>query len=250
MFASRFGQGAARPSIFMPRGVPGAWHLDLADEFNGPANAAPDPSIWTYWLQNQTRNSAINRAENTFLDGSGNLCLRITNTDIGHGAELSAGGLITTRHDFGFVEEFLECSLSAHGWCTFWRQSTESGTGMSGLNTPPDPPDGAEYDIVEQFGGDANPIQHNIHWGGYGANHTTTGQNISVADKTAFNVFGMWFSPINNWVKFYVNGALDYTFTTILSTRTDNEARLTVETNGDVTSALAKVGYFRRWVQS
>lgn len=227
-----------------PFGPGGSWILSFKDDFDGPANSAPNLGIWEYWLQDQTRRAAVNRVENTFLDGNSNLCVRVTTADIGHGSELSAGGLIT-KVKYGPTEEFYECSMSAHGWCTFWRQSTESGDGMSGLNTPPDPADGAEYDIAENY--DDSVLGHNIHWGGYEGNHQTTGQNITVADKTAFNVYGMHISPKNGFVKFYVNGVLDYTFTTIISTRTDNEIRLTTETEGDITSAIAKFGYCAHW---
>jgi hypothetical protein len=107
-----------------------------------------------------------------------------------------------------------------------------------------------EYDILEQYGGNGHPIQHNIHWGGYGTHHTTTGHDITgVADKFALNVYGFERSVLGGYAKFYINGVLDYTFTTIVSTRTDHELRLTAETEGDITSAIAKVGYCARWTR-
>lgn len=37
------------------------------DAASGAVNEAPD---FSFWLQNQTRNNAINISENTYLDGS------------------------------------------------------------------------------------------------------------------------------------------------------------------------------------
>jgi hypothetical protein len=184
----------------------------------------------------------MNRAENAFISG-GVLNLRTTTANIGYGSELSAGGLETDYY-MG-PEEFLEMRCAMSGWFAGWSQTYD---GMWGLNTPPDPADGAEYDIIEQYNGDSQPIQHNVHWGGYESNHRTAGQDITgVADKFAMNTYGFWRSVSGGFCKFYVNGSLSYTFTTIVSTRTDHGMRLTVETDGGITSCLAKVAYAARW---
>ena len=55
----------------------------FADEFDGPAGSAPDPSKWAYdtggggWGNNELEVYTSSRA-NSFLDGNGNLVIRAT----------------------------------------------------------------------------------------------------------------------------------------------------------------------------
>lgn len=226
-----------------PAGCAGLWRLVIADDFDGAANAVPDTSVWNYWLLNQARWDAMNRAENTFLDGSGNLTLRITNADIGHGSELSAGGLESNQHFApGTFFEF-RAALGSTGHATCWVQ-TENG--MNGVNTPPDPADGCETDLGEFAPSIA--LQNNVIWGGYGSNEHQSAHALGL-DQTAFHVYGMNWNLVNGTYDFYVDGALINQVSAIVSTRTDHVMRMTIEHDfGAATSATALVDYARAWV--
>src|SRR5690348_13334899 len=64
------------------------WRLIWGDEFNGPRNAAPDPSKWTYdlggggWGNNELE-VYTDRRENSYQDGHGNLVIRVLKTRSG-----------------------------------------------------------------------------------------------------------------------------------------------------------------------
>src|ERR1700686_1091462 len=76
-----FGAAAAHPQS--PAPSPPAWKLAWSDEFNGPANTAPDASKWVYDLGhggdgwgNHELESYTNSLENVHQDGHGHLVIR------------------------------------------------------------------------------------------------------------------------------------------------------------------------------
>lgn len=233
----------AAPPVVQPFGIGGSWQLIFQDEFDGAVNAAPDSSKWTFWLQNQTRNNAINRSENTFLDGSSNLVVRSTNANIGHGTENSAGGLESVIKTFA-PQSYWEARIKSvsRSWFGFWNQTDN---GMNGLNPPPDPSDGAEVDILEDLVG--TTLQHALHYGAYGSNHTFQTSGIGFDPTAAYHVYGYHWDLAGNANKWYVDGALDWTNSNLVSTRTDQMCRLTQEwlTGNPFGSVL--VDYVRIW---
>src|SRR5215469_1146048 len=60
------------------------WMLVWSDEFDGPAGSAPDATRWGYdvggngWGNNELE-SYTSRTQNAFLDGSGNLVIKVIN---------------------------------------------------------------------------------------------------------------------------------------------------------------------------
>lgn len=240
------GRGNFRGGIVVPSplGVAGSWRLTFRDEFDGATNAPPDLTRWDYWHRDESRDGAMLRAENTYLDGSSHLVMRLTNADIGYGAELSSGGLIEKNSAFS-PGSYWEARMAHDGWSAFW--SGGGVGGMNGLNTPPDPADGAETDISEyrfDFG-----LQQAVHYGGYDANHHFDTHAIGGVTLGAMNVYGMHWDLAGGSYKFYVNGALSWTYSTIVSTRTDAELILSQLNPGDgSTSALALVDYVRVWM--
>lgn len=225
-----------------PLGIGGNWTLAFHDDFDGGANSAPNLAKWDYWHRDEVHNGDQIRAENTYLDGSSNLVIRVTTADIGHGSELSAGGLVEKARAFA-PGSYWEARMAHDGWSAFW---SGGGNGMNGLSTPPDPADGAETDISENLFG--NALQQAAHYGGYDANHHFDTHPIGGVTPSAFNVYGMHWDLTGGAYKFYVNGALSWTYSTIVSTRTDADLILSQGTNaGAITSALAKVDYVRVW---
>lgn len=231
--------------LVVDSGIGTAWHLIFQDEFNGTINSAPDLAKWTYWMQNQTRNNAINRSENTFLDGSGNLVVRVTNSNIGHGVEQSAGGLESVIKTYS-PQSYWEARIKSvtRSWFGFWGQTDN---GMNGLNPPPDPSDGAEVDILEDFGGTA--LQHALHYGAYGANHTFQTQAIGFDPTAAYHTYGYFWDLAGGANKYYIDGSLDWTNSNLVSTRTDQMIRLTQEyQTGMPQNGSVLVDYVRIWM--
>src|SRR5262252_7123463 len=76
------GSGATTPTTPTPPApATPAW----SDEFDGPANAAPDAAKWTYDLGgggwgNQELETYTNATDNVRLDGAGHLVIRALNT--------------------------------------------------------------------------------------------------------------------------------------------------------------------------
>mgnify|MGYP001584844201 CR=1 FL=1 len=215
-----------RPTIRgqpMPLGQGQAWRLVLQDGFDGLANSPPDLSKWNYWLPDDKRRDAWNRTANTYLDGASNLVIQTVPGDVGD-TGVGAGG-ITSVAAFG-PESYFEFSVRSPdpGWLAIWLQTRG---GMNGLNTPPDPADGAEYDMAEKF--DGGSVSSNVHWGGYDANHQALGLQAYGVTESSFYTIGAWWSLTANSFRFFLNGVLARTFTTLVSTRTDEEIRLTHE---------------------
>ncbi len=261
--------GSRKSIVRAPFGPAGSWNLDFWDDFDGPANSAPNLTRWDYWNVDTDRGSATGRPpawcrrENTYLSGNSELILRATTADIGYGAQQSIGGLETAYY-MG-PEEFLECEMTFDGviWAAFWSQTDG---GMQGVNattsTSGDASDGAEYDIGETFS--TSLLQQNVHWGGYidpgsGGNHRTTGHNATTDGTTLYNP-GDWIklgfhrSVRGGFCNFYTTNVtagtptrLDYTFPYVISTRTDHGMRLTCEAAGTTNLAFAKVRYAARW---
>ena len=208
-------QSTVTVSVTVPSGVPGGagWKLVWSDEFNG---SSVDTTLWNFWLDGQTRRAAVNHAANTFVS-NGALTVRITNTN----GQLTAGGL---QSKVGFGYGYFETrGRPLGGWAGFWLQSP----GIDGSNSPA--VDGTEMDIMEACC--PGPVQHAVHWGGYGANHQFSTHAISGVTQTDWNTYGLEWTPTS--YKFWVNGKLSWTFTTAISQRSDEVIRLTQETDGD-----------------
>lgn len=227
----------------VPLGIGGNYRLLFQDDFNGPVNSAPDLTKWSYLKQNQVVKSATNRAQNTFLDGAGSLVVRVTSADIGFGAELSAGGVISNL-TLG-AERIVEFRAQlTSGWIAGWTLPNDGNSMQQGGAF--DPTFSTEVDIFECFDGGA--ASTNEHWGDYGSfAHEIGLVGTGVADKTAFNVYSCWNSPLNGWLKFYLNGALIRTESTIVSSCGGNPILIDQETLGDITSATASIDYVRAW---
>ncbi len=135
-----------------------------ADEFNGPAGAAPDPSKWAHdlgasgWgnaeLQNYT-----NSRENSFLDGKGHLVIRAIKTGDKQytSARLKTSGNYAVR--YGRIEARMKLPFGQGIWPAFWMLGNQfPGQGW---------PDCGEIDIMEHIGKEPSTIYGTIHGPGY-----------------------------------------------------------------------------------
>jgi len=104
----------------------------FADEFDGPAGSAPDPSKWRYdlggggWGNNELEVYTSSRA-NSFLDGQGNLVIRATEsvqtrgvwtTSTYYSARLNTLGKFSKYH--GTFEARMKLDIQPGLWPAWW----------------------------------------------------------------------------------------------------------------------------------
>src|SRR5437868_6655191 len=127
--------------------------LVWSDEFNGAANAPPDPAKWTYdignnngWgnreLENYTKDPA-----NAHTDGNGNLVIHAepikSETPSYSSARVKTQGLFAASPN-GRVEARIKVPVGAGMWPAFWML----GNTFNGRNWP----QAGEIDIMESIG--------------------------------------------------------------------------------------------------
>lgn len=191
--------------------------LVWSDEFEGPADARPDPTKWAP-LHPGPRRDAINVEDAARLDGNGHL--RITTTRHPRTSTQPASpksgqaadefdyhtGMISTRGKFEPTYGYFECRYQAQTqpghWSAFWLQSPTMGKELG------DPAkSGVEIDVIEYL---ATPkyrdrAQHTIHWDGYGKEHKSHHQEITIPGLgEGFHTFGLEWTP-DEYI-YYVDG--------------------------------------------
>ena len=129
----------------------------FADEFDGPAGSAPDPSKWEYdlggggWGNNELEVYTSSRA-NSFLDGNGNLVIRATRsvqtsggsrTIIYHSARLKTLGKFSKYH--GTFEARIKLDIHRGLWPAWWMM----GANFRTVGWPAC----GEVDVLENEGG-------------------------------------------------------------------------------------------------
>ena len=165
-----------------------------ADEFDGPANSAPDPSKWTYDLGaggwgNQELETYTNSPDNVRLDGQGHLIIRAVSA----GGTFSSARLKTqgrfTAH-YGHLEAGIKLPVGRGIWPAFW---------MLGSNiTTAGWPACGEIDVMENIGSEPSVNHGSVHGPGYSGGQSVTARyvlpgNARFAD--AFHTFAIDWSP-------------------------------------------------------
>jgi beta-glucanase (GH16 family) len=185
--------------------------LVWADEFNGPANTAPDPQNWTYdegnkrWGNNELETYCAYRsnttpcsaaAPNAYVGGDGYLHIvarrSIKNTYTS--ARLKGQGLHSFR--YGRLEARVKMPAGQGFWPAFWMLGDDIGRN-------PWPACG-EIDIMESVGKSPKINYGSIHGLGFTGTSITTAYTLPdgrFAD--AFHTFGILWSP--QLMKFYVD---------------------------------------------
>lgn len=191
-------------------GVPG--RVDVAsamvsDEFNGPAGAAPDPSIWTYdvggggWGNDEKQVYTSDRA-NSRLDGRGRLLIEARRS----GAGFTSARLVT-RGKFSFTHGLLEARISMPRGAglhpAFWLLGTDIG--LVGY------PLSGEIDIIE-FINDGAQWHTAIHGPTMLATHWQKGISGNFAGQSGnFHVYGVRRAP--NKIEMLIDGRVVSRFT-------------------------------------
>jgi beta-glucanase (GH16 family) len=141
------------------------WRLIWSDEFDGPANSAPDAAKWTYDLGqtgwgNQELENYTNSTENAFLDGQGNLVIQAIALPGGKytSARLKTQGL--TAFTYGRIEARMRIPFGQGIWPAFWMLGSDiTSAGW---------PRCGEIDIMENIGREPAIVHGTVHGPGYG----------------------------------------------------------------------------------
>ena len=188
------------------------WKLLWADEFDGPANSAPDSAKWVYDLGrgqdgwgNAELESYTNSTVNVFLDGNGHLVIRAIAD--GSGAYTSARLKTVTKFSFtyGKVEARIRIPYGQGIWPAFWMLgSSISSTGW---------PACGEIDIMENIGKEPSTVHGTVHGPGYSGGRGITGTYALPSGKFSddFHVFTAVWSP--GRLEFLVDGKSYHTVT-------------------------------------
>ena len=191
------GSGPSRPAITYA----------FADEFDGPAGSAPDPSKWDYdvggggWGNNELEVYTSARA-NSFQDGNGNLVIRATKsvqtsdgrtTTTYHSARLKTLGKFSKYH--GTFEARIKLDVQSGLWPAWW---------MLGADFPKVGwPACGEVDMLENY--DGFSAETSVHTPDNAGNGVLT-QRTAIAVDNGWHTWRMWWNPETGGFTFYKDG--------------------------------------------
>jgi beta-glucanase (GH16 family) len=156
------------------------WELAWSDEFDGPAGALPDPSVWTPEIGDGTANGipGWGNAErqaytddpaNVALDGEGNLVIRALESGgdappcyYGAPCEYTSARIITAgavEVAYGRIEARIKIPTGQGLWPAFWML----GNDLAEVGWP----ESGEIDIMENVGREPERVHGTIHGPGY-----------------------------------------------------------------------------------
>src|SRR5262245_1925088 len=181
-----------------------------ADEFDGPANAAPDAAKWTYDLGgggwgNQELEIYTNAADNVHLDGAGHLVIRaIANGTSFTSARLKTQGRFTAQ--YGRLEARITLPAGRGIWPAFWML----GASITTVGWP----QCGEIDVMENIGSEPSVNHGSAHGPGYSGGQSVSARytlpgGARFAD--AFHVFAIDWTP--GRIVFSVDGTTYHTVT-------------------------------------
>lgn len=187
--------------------------LIWSDEFNGPANSAPDAAKWGYdiggngWGNNELE-YYTSRTENAYLDGEGHLVIkaikeRYTGAD-GVTRDYTSARLVTRgkfEPRYGRIEARIKLPFGQGIWPAFWMLGNDIGTvGW---------PTCGEIDVMENIGREPSVNHGSLHGPGYsGGQPLTATYTLPNGQRFAddFHVFAIEWEPRE--MRFYVDGQL------------------------------------------
>ncbi|HYL99837.1 MAG TPA: glycoside hydrolase family 16 protein [Blastocatellia bacterium] len=201
---------AAFLTIFVVQVRAQSLNLVWSDEFNGPANSAPDPSKWGFdiggngWGNNELE-YYTNRLNNSYQDGNGNLVIKVLQekytgsdgvTRNYTSARLLTQNLFTQR--FGRIEARIKIPFGQGIWPAFWML----GDNIDSVNWPTC----GEMDIMENIGREPAINHGSLHGPGYSGGSSLTAAYTLPSGATLsddFHIFAIDWSP--NTVTFSVD---------------------------------------------
>ena len=185
------------------------YQLVWQDEFDGPANQAPDAANWTYDIGtgdngwgNQELQYYTDRSDNVSLDGNGNLVITARRESFGGrpftSARIKTQGLF--EQTYGRFEARMKLPWGPGIWPAFWLLGSDIETvGW---------PQCGEIDIMEYRGQQTNLINGTVHGPGYsGGNAVTKSYGFEQARfDTDFHLFAVEWGT--DYIRFYVDDVL------------------------------------------
>lgn len=190
---------------------PNDWVLVWSDEFDGPAGTPPNPNVWKFEVGDGALNNIVgwgnsefqyytDSTDNSFMDGTGNLVIRLQEADPNDGlvcwygpCEYTSARLLTQdRLDFeyGRIEARVQVPDGPGGlWPAFWMLGTdipEVGWPQSG-----------EIDIMEYVSRLPYEVFGTIHGPGYqgGASYGNTLTFTDTVPNQGFMTYGVEWTP-------------------------------------------------------
>jgi len=212
-------------SVICPRvilaGPPSGYHLDWADEFNGPSL---DDNTWN--IISGSRHSAVNTPDAVAVTNGCLVISSYTTKGIHYTGFVDTKGKVYKR--YGYYEARIQFQNAPGNWSAFWLQSD----GI--LHTNRNPADGVEIDIIEhrntdKKGRDLIGVSESaLHYNGYHAAEVST--NIVTGDlglSSGFHTYGfLWTS---NKYEFYVDDRLTWAPANYMISTSPEFVRLTSE---------------------
>lgn len=191
------------PLLSLPVPHQSDWQLVWSDEFNGPANSAPDTSKWSYdlgatgWGNNELENYT-DSLENAHLDGKGNLVIRAVRTAAAGytSARLKTQGKFAVM--YGKIEARMKIPFGHGVWPAFWMLGSDFDT--AGW------PKCGEIDIMENIGGEPSVIHGSLHGPGYSGSSPVTSTFTLPAGQvfsSEFHTYSVVWTP--EGIEYYVD---------------------------------------------
>jgi uncharacterized protein (TIGR03437 family) len=190
-------------SIATAQSTQSGWKLVWSDEFNGPANSAPDTTKWARDLGgggwgNQELETYTNSTDNAYLDGAGNLVIvaRQTSPGVYTSARLKTQGNFSTT--YGRIEARIKIPYGQGLWPAFWML----GDNINSVSWPTC----GEVDIMENIGKEPSIVHGTVHGPGYSGGNGITAQYVlpnSQKFSADFHVFEAIWTPTS--VEFFVD---------------------------------------------
>jgi len=204
--------GDADPAA--PQPAAGQWQLAWADEFTGPAGAAPDPATWRPdtggdgWGNSEREYYTADPA-NAALDGAGHLAITARRDATGThtcwygpcaytSARLTTLGTFTQQ--YGRIDARIRLPQGQGIWPAFWM--------LGANNAAVGWPNAGEIDVMENIGQDMRTVHGSLHGPGpgYADNANTAAYRLPPGQSFAddFHVFTItWAQDTISW---YVDG--------------------------------------------
>lgn len=212
------------PTNAKPVGISGNWNLDFSDEFN---DTKINNLKWNTTISAASRGARTNlgvtnwwwKAQNAFLNGTGDLVLRGTkvNSTTMYCGSVDSKNLYEPT--YGYLEARIQVAKTAKGNHTaFWLQGHNQG------NVDNSGADGAEIDIFESAWV-TNNTGVAIHFDGYGSSKKNYGFSYNALNiHNGYHVFGLLWTP--TYLEVYYDGVK------VVSKNVNRSSTLTVDTNG------------------
>lgn len=181
------------------------WALTFEDEFQGEVL---DPNIWTI---RGSEFASYHDTSCTYLE-NGDLVLKIKKIDnkvvLGRIDTNLEEGVNKFEQKYGFFECRAKIPPVDDTYFAFW-MTHYPGVNLVGNGGR----DGAEIDIIESAYSSEHSM-HTVHWDGYGSSHKSAHDGKKSAPglhNGEYHIFGLEWEE--NFLKFYVDGDLKWTYT-------------------------------------